>query len=197
MRKTDIFKNYQKSKFLRKKIRKNELALNSKKGTRYIRGNVYFGIIVFSCLSSIKLCLRFFLYFFAFKRLLFLQNEVDFRGIRNISLNILTKNYNFKKLTHVWGDERAVINTRKGVLLENPCIFLLAKEKPLKRIFNTNSELLQSGTEKQIVLSKTTINRLFNNIWCYLFIACFDKKKLPTFQLAVFFVLKRVANTKI
>ena len=31
------------------------------KGTKYILGNVYFGIIVFSCLSSTKLCLRYFL----------------------------------------------------------------------------------------------------------------------------------------
>ena len=39
--------------------------------------------------------------------------------------------------------------------------------------FNANSELSQNRTEKQIMLSKTTINWLFNDICCYLCIACF------------------------
>ena len=60
--------------------------------------------------------------------------------------------------------------------LENPCTFLLAKEKTWKRIFNTNSELSQNRTKKQIMPSKTRVNWLFNDIWCYLFIACFDWK---------------------
>ena len=66
------------------------------KGTRYIRGNVYFGIIVFSCLSSTKPCLRFLLICFAREIKGFYQsslgNEVDFRDIMNVSLNILAKN---------------------------------------------------------------------------------------------------------
>ena len=60
--------------------------------------------------------------------------------------------------------------------LENPCTFLLAKEKTWKRIFDTNSELFQNRTEKQIMLFKTTVNWLFNDIWCYLVIACLDWK---------------------
>ena len=60
--------------------------------------------------------------------------------------------------------------------LEGPCTFLLAKEKIWKRVFNTNSELSQNRTEKQIVPSKTTINWLFNDKGCYLFIAGFDWK---------------------
>ena len=48
--------------------------------------------------------------------------------------------------------------------LENPYIFLLAKEETLKRIFKTNSELLQNRTEKQIMPLKTTVNQLFNDI---------------------------------
>ena len=40
--------------------------------------------------------------------------------------------------------------------LENPCTFLLAKEKTWKRAFNTNNELSQNRTEKQIMLFKTT-----------------------------------------
>ena len=60
--------------------------------------------------------------------------------------------------------------------LENPCTFFLAKENTWKRIFNSNSELSQNRTEKQIMPSKTTINWPFNDIWHYLFIACFDRK---------------------
>ena len=60
--------------------------------------------------------------------------------------------------------------------LENPCTFLLAKENSWKRIFNTNSELLQNRKEKQTRPFKRTINWLFNVIWCYSFIACFDWK---------------------
>ena len=41
----------------------------------------------------------------------------------------------------------------------------------------------QNRTEKQIMLSKTTVNWLFNDI-CYLFIACFDSK-FTVFQQAV------------
>ena len=59
--------------------------------------------------------------------------------------------------------------------LEKPCTFLLTKEKTWKCILNTNSELLQNLTEKQVMPSKITINRLLGDI-CYLFIACFDWK---------------------
>ena len=38
---------------------------------------------------------------------------------------------------------------------------MLAKEKTWKRIFNSNSELSQNRTEKQIMSTKTTINWLF------------------------------------
>ena len=43
-------------------------------------------------------------------------------------------------------------------------------------MFNTNSELPQNRTEKQIMPSKTTVNWLFNDIWCYLVICYFDWK---------------------
>ena len=75
--------------------------------------------------------------------------------------------------------------------LENPCTFLLEKEKTWKRIFNTNSELSQNRAEKQIMPTKT-INCLFNDVWCYLFIACFDWK-IGVFQqtvIRVYYILK-------
>ena len=91
-------------------------SFEKQKGTRYIQGNVYFGIIVFSCLSSTKPCLRFFLICFArdikgFYRSS-LGNEVDFRDIINLSPNILAKNSNFRKLRHSFVDERALITTK-------------------------------------------------------------------------------------
>ena len=58
--------------------------------------------------------------------------------------------------------------------LENPCTFLLAKEKAWKRTFNINSELSQNRREKQIMPFKTTATWLFNNVWCYLVIAFFQ-----------------------
>ena len=68
--------------------------------------------------------------------------------------------------------------------LENPCTFWLVKEKTWKRIFNTNRELSQHRAKKQIMSAKTTINWLFNDLCCYLFIACFDWKT-DVFQQAV------------
>ena len=74
--------------------------------------------------------------------------------------------------------------------------FLLAKENTWKRIFNSNSELSQNCTEKQIMSSKTTINWLFNNI-CYLFIACFEWK-IDVFQqtvVRVYYIPKSFRNS--
>ena len=76
--------------------------------------------------------------------------------------------------------------------MENPCTFLLVKEKTWKCIVNTNSELLQNRTEKQIKPFKTTINWVFNDIWCYLVIGCFDGK-IGVFQDSVvrsYYILK-------
>ena len=90
-------------------------SFEERKGGRYIRGNVYFGITVFSCLSSTKSCLRFLLFWFAREIKGFYQsslgNEVDFRDIMNVSPNILAKNVNFKRMVHGFADERAVITT--------------------------------------------------------------------------------------
>ena len=83
------------------------------KGTRYIRENFYFDIIIFSCLSSTKLCRRFLLNCFVREIKGFYQsslgNEVDFRDIMDVSPNILAKNQNFKKLRHGFVDESVLI----------------------------------------------------------------------------------------
>ena len=79
----------------------------------YIRRNVYFGIMVFNCLSSTKPCLRFLSICFAGEIKGFYQsslgNEVDFRDIMNVSRNILAKNQNFKKLRQSFVDERTLL----------------------------------------------------------------------------------------
>ena len=50
--------------------------------------------------------------------------------------------------------------------------------------FNTNSELSQKLTAKQILSFKTTVKWLFNDIWCYIVIGCFDWK-IGVFQQTV------------
>ena len=71
-------------------------SFEEEKGTVYIRGNVYFGVIVFSCLSSTKPCLRFLLICVAREikgfYQSFLGNEIDFRDIMNGFPNNLVKN---------------------------------------------------------------------------------------------------------
>ena len=52
---------------------------------------------------------------------------------------------------------------------------------------------MENRTEKQIMPSKTTITWLFNDIWCYLYIVCFDWK-IGVFQQTVamlYYVFKR------
>ena len=50
--KTDVLKTCRKSKFLWKKIWRNALDLKSKKVQGIFAETFYFGIIIFSCLSS-------------------------------------------------------------------------------------------------------------------------------------------------
>ena len=87
---------FSKLSFSRKENLKKCTSFEEQKGTKYIRGNIYFGIIVFSCLSSTKPCLRFLLICFAREIKGFYQsslgNKVDFTNIMNISPIILAKN---------------------------------------------------------------------------------------------------------
>ena len=87
---------FSKLQFNREENLKKCTTFEEQKGTRYIRGNVYFGIIVFSCLSSTKSCLRFLLICFDREIKGFYQsslgNEADFTDIMNVSPNILAKN---------------------------------------------------------------------------------------------------------
>ena len=51
-------------------------SFEEQKGTRYIWGNVYCGIIALSCLLSTKLCLRFLLTYFVWQIKIFYQSSL-------------------------------------------------------------------------------------------------------------------------
>ena len=61
-----------------------------------------------------------------------LGNEVDFTDIMNVSLNILAKNWNFKKLKHGFVDKRAVITTALKSSCHRKTLvpFCLQKKRP-------------------------------------------------------------------
>ena len=84
-----------KLRFFRKENLKKSTYFEERKSTRYIRGNVYIDIIVLSCLSSTKPCLRLLLNCFVQEIKSYYQssfgNEVDFKDIINVSLNLLAK----------------------------------------------------------------------------------------------------------
>ena len=67
----------------------------------------------------------------------------------------------------------------------------LWKKRP-ENVFNSNSELLQNRTEKQIMPFKITVNWLFTDIWCYLAIGCFDWKTVAFQQkvVQVYYILE-------
>ena len=90
-------------------------SFEEEKGTRYVQGNVYFSIIVFSFLLPTKPCLRFILICFTWEIKGFywssLENVVDFRDVMDLSPNILARNKNFKKRRPCFVDEKAPITT--------------------------------------------------------------------------------------
>ena len=72
-------------------------SFEEQKGRRYIQENVYFHIIIFSCLLSTKQCLRFLLNCFV----------QEIKGFYPSSLGL-------KKLRHCFVDERALITTTQS-----------------------------------------------------------------------------------
>ena len=127
------------------------ISFEEQKGTRYIWENVYFGIIIFSCLSSTKSCLiSFKLFCLGHKRLFseFLRKWGWFQGHDCFPEYLGQKWESQKTETRFcrWkSTDKSDINI--FLSLENPCTFLLTKEKTWKRIFNINSELSQNRTE--------------------------------------------------
>ena len=112
---------------------KKYTSFDKQKSQSYIWGNIYFGIIVFTCLSSTKPCLRFFVICFAWKLKgvyqSSLENEVD---IMNVSPNALAKNQNLKKLRHSFVDERPAITTTliSSCYCKTRVLLCLQKKRP-------------------------------------------------------------------
>ena len=176
-------------------------SFDEQRGTSHIRENFYFGIIVFSCLSSTNPCLRFLLICFAREIKGFYQsllgNEVDFTDIMSVSPNILATNWNFKNLRHGFLDERAMITTT----LTSSCHwktlvpFCLWKKRP-ENAFLTLIVNYRKILQKNKLCYLTTVNCLFNDIWCYLVIGCFDWK-IGVFQQTVarvYYILKSLQS---
>ena len=154
---------FSKPRFSGKENLKKCTSFEEQKGTSYIRGNVYFGILVYNCLSSTKLFLRFLLTCFSQEikgfYQSFLGSEVDFTDIMNVSPYILAKNKNFKKLRRGFVDERAIITmTLISSFHPKTLVPFCLWNKDWKHIFNTNSELSQNRTEKLMRPFKTKIN---------------------------------------
>ena len=144
-------------------------SFEKQKSTRYIRENVYFAIIIFKCISLAKLFLRFLLSCFVreIKDFYqdFLENEVDFRDIMNVSPNILKLKFENNEVRFFRWKSTDNNGINIFLSLENPWTFLLAKEKTRKQIFNSNSELSQNRTGKQIMSFKTTVNYVSEIYW--------------------------------
>ena len=105
-------------------------SFEEQKGTRYIWGNIYFGIIVFNSLSFKKLCLEFLFICFALEILLDFMSKWGWFHIHDVHFpKNLSSRLKFKKLKHSFVDNIKII-----LSLEIPCTFLLAK-KDLKTHF--------------------------------------------------------------
>ena len=79
--------------------------------------------------------------------------------------------------------------------LKNPCTFKLSKEKIWKRIFNTDIELSQNRTEKQVMPSKTKVNWLTIYDIIYSLLVLIEKLAFLNKQLQEFIIsLKSVSK---
>ena len=185
LRKTDVLKTCRKSKFLGKKIWRNALALKGKKAQ-----GIFGGTFILVLLSSAAIfCLqnRVSIYLNLFCS----EKKVDFR---DISPNILAKNLNFEKLRHFFVNEKALITTTliSSYHWKTPIPFCLRKKKLENAFLILIMNYRKIVQKKKFMPSKTTINWLFNDIWCYLFIARFDWKVGVSQQTAVrvYYILK-------
>ena len=138
-RKTDLLKTCRKSKYLGKKIWRNALAWKSKKlqgifGKTFIWHYYLQLSFVYKTVSQISFKL-----FCSGDKIIRVKNyqssignEVDFRDILNVSPDILAKNWNFKKLRQWFCRWKSTDNNDINIFLslENPCTFLLAKNRP-------------------------------------------------------------------
>ena len=124
MRKLEILKTYGK-RISRKENLKKCTRFGEQKSSRYIQGNIYFGITPFSCLSSAKVCLRFRLICFIREIKGFYQSSVGHEVDPQISWLKF-------QLRHAFVDEGPLITTT----LTSSChwktleLFCLRKKRP-------------------------------------------------------------------
>ena len=168
LRETDVLITCRKSKFLRNKNLKKCTSFEAEKdifGKTFIFWHYYLQLS-FVCKTVSQILFK--LFCSGDKRLLsqFLMKWNLFQDIMNVSPDIFKKSLKFQKIkTNFCRWERTDNNDINIFLsLENPCTFLLRKEKMWKHIFNTNNESSESRAEKQIMPFKTTVNCQFNNI---------------------------------
>ena len=123
-------------------------SFEEQKGTRYTRENVYFCIIILSCLLSTKMCLRFLLNCFVreIKDKFLLSEFLRKWGWFQEHNERFSKTLKNQKAATRFCRWKSTDNNKINISLplENPCTCLLAKEKTWKRIFNTNSKLWQN-----------------------------------------------------
>ena len=179
MRKTDILETWWKGKFLGKKTWKNTLALIRKvySGKRLFWYYCLQMSFTYKTMSQIS----FNLFWSEDKRILpeFLRKLGWFQGHNERFTKYLDLKLKFQK--------------------PRPRNFSLAKEKTWKRKTHKHQIMAISYREtNQAIQNKSSkVNLLFNDIWCYLFIACFDLK-ITIFQqivVRVFYILNYKNNT--
>ena len=150
-------------------------SFEEQKSTRYIWKNLYLPLsFVYKTVTQIS----FKLFCSGDKKILseFLRKWGWFQGYNECFPKYLGEKFQKTETRSCRGKSTDNNNINIFLSLENPCTFLLAKEKTWKRIVNSNSELSQNRTEKQIMPFKRTVNWLFSDIWCYLVMGCFDWK---------------------
>ena len=120
------------------------------KGTRYIRGNVSFAIIVFTIVFHVS----FSLFWLGDKRFLseFFGKWAWFHGFNERFIKYIGWKLKFQKTETGFADERALIATTlmSSYHWKTFVPFCLRKKRPEKLIFNVNSELSQIRTKNKL-----------------------------------------------
>ena len=140
-------------------------------------GKVYCHIIALSCISCTKPYLVFLLICFAqkIKGLDFMRKWGWFHGhVIRFTKNLSSRLKHQKTKIRFCRSKNNFTTTLISSCHWKTLVPFNLRKKTWKRIFKTNSELSQNHAAKQFILSKSTVNWLFNDIWFSLVISCFD-----------------------
>ena len=153
LRNNDVLKTFRKKKLLGKKIWRNAPALKSKKVQGIFRDKFFwhYCLQLFFAYKTVSQ-ISFNLFCLGDKRLLseFLRKWGWFQRHNEPFPKCFGKKLKFQKTETRFCRWNSTDNNDINIFLplENPCTFLLAKEKTLKRICSTNSELSQRCYKK-------------------------------------------------